>query len=113
MTKDKRTEQIAAARQMLDWLEANPDVPLTPWGSDLSVSHPILAATDEDGMAQIQAIAVHIGEDVTTYALDYPAATKSFGAVEYRAYYVPRDEMDEHHALTSYRGSVKPEAVAS
>jgi hypothetical protein len=85
---EERTRLIAGLRDLADFLDRNPEVPV-PWGTDLLVFPP--QGSDAAMFAEIDAIAEQIG--VTASDADSPAghysAVRSFGAVQYRAVAIP------------------------
>jgi hypothetical protein len=83
MTHHAQAEQRAAiigdARRLLDWLEANPDVPVWSWGLE------ILCGMD-GGRAGVDRIAELISEQPEQRPSGSYRATKSFGRAAYVAY---------------------------
>lgn len=91
---DKRTALIAGLRELADWYEAHPDVPLPPYPT---WTHCVLGDNDQDGQSEVVAVAD---------ALDVPAqfsagsaeARRTFGAVEFKAFYVSRQRSEDYQA---------------
>lgn len=84
---DKRAEVIAGLREMADWYEANPGIPLDLYGWQMlnSLSGP----NDEAARAELLRVAELVGEPANLTA-NHPDVKKMFrGRVAYRAYYIP------------------------
>jgi hypothetical protein len=93
----ERLRLIAGLRDLADFLDRNPEVPV-PWRADLLVFPS--EGSDAEMFAEIDAIAELIG--VTASDADSPAghysAVRDFGPVQYRAVAIPhaaRDEQEE------------------
>lgn len=93
---DKRAF-IAGLRELADWLVEHPDVPAPPYPNILL---DVDADNDEDGAAQVQAIAAEMGVEM------YPPGTPSegqrhylagrkFGLLGYRVYYIPQARREQ------------------
>lgn len=95
-TEDKRrVELLSDLRMLLNWLEANPDVPLPRYGVEISVH--VGHDNDEDGIRLVREAAKHAGVDVTRSAGGaHHHANKRFGMAAYQAIYVERDHMADY-----------------
>jgi hypothetical protein len=86
--EEERARLIAGLRELADYLDQNPQVPL-PWRADMLVFPP--EGTDAEMFAEIDVIARLIG--VTASDADSPAghysAVRDFGQVQYRAVAIP------------------------
>src|ERR1700722_15129370 len=84
----ERARLVAGLRDLADFLDRNPEVPV-PRGTDLLVFPP--PGSDAEVFAEIDAIAEQIG--VTASDADSPAghysAVRAFGPVQYRAVAIP------------------------
>jgi hypothetical protein len=106
-----RAKVIGGLRQLADWLDAHPGVPVCPFGWDLSIypQHD----DDEDRAAEVDRIAAVLGVDVTdqTGQGGHYIAARSFGLITYEAVYIPRRRRDACAALMSYHDCVDPDAA--
>jgi hypothetical protein len=84
----ERLRLIAGLRDLADFLDRNPEVPV-PWRTDLVAFPP--EGSDAEMFAEIDAIAERIG--VAASDADSPAghysAVRGFGSVQYRAVAIP------------------------
>ena len=85
---EERTRLIAGLRDLADFLDQNPGVPV-PWGTDVLVFP--AEASDAEMFAEIDTIAELIGS--TASDADSPrghySAVRNFGPVQYRAIAIP------------------------
>jgi hypothetical protein len=88
-----RVRLIAGLRDLADFLDQNPEVPV-PWGTDVLVFP--AEASDAEMFAEIDTIAKLIGS--TASDADSPrghySAVRSFGPVQYRAVAIPHSARD-------------------
>ncbi len=102
-----RTEIVGALRQLADWLDANPEVPVNPWGWDLMV-FPAGPGDDIAGQAEISRVAALMA--VTAASTDSDKtdwiALRRFGPITYQAIYITSRRMRSHQTLMSYSGDV-------
>jgi hypothetical protein len=107
-----RTKVISGLRQLADWLDDHPDVPVCPFGWDLSIypQH----ADDADRAAEVDRIAAILGVEVTDQTSDggHYQAIRTFGLITYEAVYIPRARRAASAALMSYRGCITPDDPA-
>ena len=91
---EERVRLIAGLRDLAEFLDQNPDVPL-PRRTDLLVFPPV--GSDAEMFTEIDAIAWHIG--ATASDADSPAghysAYRDFGPVQYRAVAIPYSARDD------------------
>jgi hypothetical protein len=103
-----RAKVISGLRQLADWLDAHPGVPVSPYGWDLS----IYPQHDDDTAraAEVDRIAAILGVTVTdqTPTGGHYTAARSFGLITYEAVYIPRRRRDACAALMSYSGCFDP-----
>jgi hypothetical protein len=84
---DKRAEVIAGLREMADWFEGNPGIPLDLYGWEMLLS--ISKRTEEAEHAELLRVAALVGEPADLTA-SHPGVRRKFrGGVTYRAYYIP------------------------
>jgi hypothetical protein len=97
-----RAQWLADARALLDFIEANPDLPVPSYHSIEISYHPIPQAnvSDADKMAAIDEIADLLGATVTTPDMpgSHYEAQIRFGSASYRAVAVLKRERDEYSA---------------
>jgi hypothetical protein len=103
-----RAKVIGGLRQLADWLDAHPGVPVSPYGWDLS----IYPQHDDDAAraAEVDRIAAILGVTVTDQTPNggHYTASRTFGLITYEAVHVPRRRRTAHAALMSYSGSFDP-----
>jgi hypothetical protein len=90
---EKRVRLIAGLRDLADFFDQNPGVPV-PWGTDVLVFP--AEASDAEMFAEIDTIAELIGS--TASDADSPrghySAVRDFGPVQYRAVAIPHSARD-------------------
>ena len=90
---EERVRLIAGLRDLADFLDQNPGVPV-PWGTDVLVFP--AEASDAEMFAEIDMIAEMIGS--TASDADSPrghySAVRNFGPVQYRAVAIPHSARD-------------------
>lgn len=92
---DPRAAQIADARRMLDFLEANPGLPMCNVGIQVHTD-----GTDDEGREQVDAAAEILGTSATTSPFgQHYQVEKSFGRAAYEVVLVPKAAMQRHHAV--------------
>jgi hypothetical protein len=103
-----RAKVTSGLRQLADWLDAHPDVPVSPYGWDLS----IYPQHDDDAAraAEVDRIATILGVTVTdqTSQGGHYTAARTFGLITYEAVHIPRRQRDACKALMSYSGCFDP-----
>lgn len=101
---DHRAQTLADFHALLEWLAANPDVPIDRWGNPLSYS-----VTNEDchddeaGLARLAEIADLTGSPITGTGGGEPKpdathyyVRKTFGSATWEAHYIRRDHMKQY-----------------
>lgn len=104
---EHRAAYIASLREIAQFLEDNPEVPVYRYGPGLSFG----VNYDEDEEAAIERVrkmAHALGVEVSHRGRQW-RANRQFGIGEYGCSYVERAEMDEYRAAQSYMGRVDPE----
>lgn len=104
-----RRQRIAGLRELADFLEENPDLPLL---RDITVRHSIgvgdgVDSTDAAGLVEVRRLAERLGVEVTgndgaepTESTTHFDAIRRFsGGVEYEAGYILRDAMARWNAI--------------
>jgi hypothetical protein len=106
-----RTQIITGLRQLADYLEDHPDVPVCRFGWDLPV-YPGSRDGDAAERAQVDKIAALLEVPVTDRTGDggHYKAVRAFGLITYEAIHVSERRMAAHRALMSYSGSITPAA---
>ena len=91
----KREQQIADLRELVDFLDAHPDLPIGNNG----IGRECITADDDDrGRAELQAIADILGAEVHLPAgAGSYEVVRRFGTIAYRAFYCTRETMQQHH----------------
>lgn len=106
------TEIVRGLRELANFLEQNPHVPITPYDNDLTYN--VIAADDETELLELARIAAMIGVHATERTPGHYVAQRCFaGGVSYTAMSIMSDHMAAFRAVESYRGCVRPEREAS
>jgi hypothetical protein len=104
-----RAAFTAALREMADYLDAHPDLPL-PSAAEVA---PYLDGTDEQDRAEVDRIAGILGARPETTPGGHYRVSRTFGArVTYQAVAIPDQQMQDWEALMSYRSAVTPVTAA-
>lgn len=90
--KTERDQIIAGYRELLDFAEIHPDLPL---GRSELNSFCVLADNDDTGRAEIERIAA-ILQAPANLAGSQPSVRRVFGAITYTAFYCTRQSMKDH-----------------
>jgi hypothetical protein len=107
-TTDIRQAFITGLRDLADYLDQHPAIPVPEHGADILLS---AASADDGGCAQVDHFARQLGvhvENELAYSGHY-RAVRSFGPVGYRMAAISDRAMARHHAEESYRGRVTPD----
>jgi hypothetical protein len=101
----ERHDLISGLRALADFLEDNPEIP-APFGADFLVFPS--RVSDGDGRVEIDRIAAMIGSPVVdrTARNEHYVTSRRFGAVEYRAVFIPSRVRAYHDAQASYSGRI-------
>jgi len=105
-----RAKTISGLRALADYLEANPDLPVAPFGWDLNV-YPARGDDEAAERAAVDQVAARLGvpvDDKTPTGGHY-RAIRSFGLITYQAIHVPARRQAAHEALWSYAGCITPD----
>lgn len=107
-----RAEFITGLRQLADFLDTHPDVPVPPYGTTVDVH---ADSTDSGGKAQVDAVAEQLGvlvQDDTAEGGHY-RAMRDFSYVGYVVVAIPDASYQRYLAHSSYRDCVTPDAEAA
>ena len=96
---DERKQVIADLREMLDWLEAHPDVPLDRYSARLRYS--IGGTQDETGRRAATDIAAALDATVKVDGAHH-TVKRSWGFAHYEAAWI------DHDYMTAYSEFMKP-----
>jgi hypothetical protein len=105
-----RTQLITGLRQLADYLDAHPAIPVTASGWDL-LSFPQPHGDDQAERAEVDRVADLLGREVcddTTNGGHYTTA-RTFGPVTYRFVHVPARRRALHQAHMSYANAITPD----
>lgn len=112
---EARAKKIAGLRELLDFLEAHPDIPL-PLNADLEYcvtgvgTDPVTGKwgerPDHEGVAEIARVAGLLDAEVKSSG-GCTETARRFGAASYRAFFVDMQRSRDWDALVSYRDSIK------
>lgn len=104
---DDRAALIAGLRDLADFIEANPAVPVPPYLS-AHISIPAPGSDDDEKRAFVDTTAASLG---TTAAYVDPSGhymtARTFGPVEFHVFTIPAAAHARYDALNSYRDSVR------
>ena len=108
----ERQEYITGLRQLADYLDANPGVPVPRYGSSIRL---IASLAEDGGIAEIITIAAQLAAPVIDATQDMGSyrTCRSFGPVTYEAFSSTRASMAIYRAETSYAGCVIPDEVSA
>lgn len=103
-----RAQVIDGLRQLADYLDAHPDVPVNEYGWDLNdyTNH----GTDTDERAAVDQVAAALGVPVRndTRRGGHYIAARTFGRITYQFVHIPARHRAEHQAWASYANAVTP-----
>jgi hypothetical protein len=107
-----RAKVISGLRQLADFLENHPALPVNIYGWDLS-AHPALHLAEAGRRAEVDRIASILGVPVTDNTSDggHYTADRTFGLITYRAICVTDQRRAAHDALMSYSGCIEAEVT--
>ncbi|MCO5967925.1 hypothetical protein [Actinoallomurus soli] len=96
-----RHQTIKGLRALADFLEANPGVPVNPYGWDVSY---YARGTDEHQATEVDRIAALLDALPVDERDDggHYTVTKTFGRITYTAVHIPARRREAHEALMSY-----------
>jgi hypothetical protein len=104
-----RTQVIDGLRQLADYLQDHPGVPVNEYGWNLN-AYP-LKDDETAGRAEVDRVADILGvqaDDQTSDGGHYTAA-KTFGRITYEVIHVTARRQAAYHALMSYAGAITPD----
>jgi hypothetical protein len=107
-----RARFITGLRQLADFLDAHPDIPVPPYGTTIDVH---AESTDNGGQAQVDAVAEQLGtpvQDDTAEGGHY-RTVRDFSSVGYVVVAIPDASYRRYLAHSSYRGCVTPDPEAA
>jgi hypothetical protein len=99
-------------RNLADYLDAHPELPVPPYGLDVSIH---ADALETGGREQVNQVADAIGTGIDPYSTDahYRTGRRTFGPVSYSAISISDAEMARYYARTSYASCVVPDTQVS
>lgn len=100
---------ITGLHDLADYLTANPDVPVPPYGETILVH---ADSADHGGREQVDHIAALLGTPVHDETADggHYTSDRTFGPVAYCAVAIPDAARARHKAHESYWGCVTPDS---
>lgn len=106
---DERSAFVQGLRDLADFIETHPDLPLPDPSSTVS---PYLGssvpATDEHRRAEVDRIASILGVTASETGHHHYIAVRHFGPIAYKAVAINAEEMERYTALMSYNNAVEP-----
>ena len=99
-----REEFTSSLRQLADFLDANPDIPVPHAATILAV----MRDTDEGGITDIFRMSIALGASFMERDGNY-TTVRAFGPVFYGGYSTTADHLARDAAAASYYGSVIPD----
>ncbi|WP_084959570.1 hypothetical protein [Thermoactinospora rubra] len=106
---DRRTALITGLRDLADFLEANPDVPASPYS--LTFNTFPAKGPDAEMCAEVDKVAALLGSEIDPDHLPHGHYTtvRWFGPVEYRFTAILAAARARYRAEDSYRGCIQPD----
>lgn len=104
-----RAQVIDGLRQLADYLDTHPDVPVNEYGYDLNGYTTRSTDTTERAAVDQVAAALDVPVDDETRDGGHYIAARTFGRITYRFIHVPARRRAEHQAWASYSTSVTPD----
>jgi hypothetical protein len=103
---------ITGLRDLADYLDANPGVPVPGYGHNILVSDDYV---EDGGKTRVERFAAEYGLDITDGTSEGRSyrARRFFGPVGYEIYALTRVSMARYHAENSYQGCVMPDTETS
>jgi hypothetical protein len=107
-----RDQFITGLRQLADFLDAHPDLPVPPYGTTITVN---ADSADIDGKAQVDAAAEQLGTPVhdDTAASGHYSTIRAFGRIGYDVVAISDASYARYLAHSSYWDSVTPDSEAA
>jgi hypothetical protein len=107
---DARVSAITGLRQLADYLDAHPDVPVTEYSWDL-LAFAREKNDDHAARAEVDHVADLLDVDVQDHTPNggHYIAARSFGRVTYEFLHIPACQRARHRAHMSYADNVIPD----
>lgn len=87
---DRRQQQIADLRELVDFLDTHPDLPISGALGDYCID----GDDDTAGLAELRRVAAILDAEITTNGPGtHHYVSRRFGTVGYRAFYILREHM--------------------
>ncbi len=104
-----RDQITTGLRQLADYLDNHPDIPVAPYGWDLLVATHL--DSDTHGIAEIDRVAAILGVPAENEIPDngHYSALRAFGPITYRAFHIPAKKQAIYRAHMTYADSVTPD----
>ena len=105
-----RARYIDALRQLADFLDAHPDVPVPHYGTTITVS---ADSSDAGGRDQVDAAAEQLGTPVQDDEDGHYSTIRAFGPIGYDVVAISDASMARYRAHDSYWNSVTPDTTTT
>lgn len=107
-----RYEFITGLRQLADYLDAHPELPVPLYGHDVTIH---VDALETGGREQVNQIAdlIGLGVDLASTDTHYYTERRTFGPVAYCAVSISDESMARYEAMTTYANCVVPDTQVS
>lgn len=108
-----RAQVITGLRQLPDYLDHHPDLPVNEYGWDLLAF--TRAGADAAGRAEVGQIATILGVQANDDTADggHITAARTFGRITYEFIHVTARRRAAYRALMSYANAVTPDQITS
>ncbi|WP_066361068.1 hypothetical protein [Herbidospora mongoliensis] len=114
MTHDRHSALIGGLRDLADFLDANPAVPVP--STEITITVYPTRADDEEMRAVVDTMAAGLGAEINPNDLPYGhySTCRNFGPVQYGAVAIMREAREKYAAQTSYEDNIQvpPSQVA-
>jgi hypothetical protein len=112
-TSTDRTQLITGLRQLADYLDTHPAIPVTGYGWDLH-NFTTREGSDQAGRAEVDHVADLLGREVCDNTADggHYTAARAFGPVTYEFIHIPATRRAQFDAWHSYSGAITPDNPA-
>jgi hypothetical protein len=106
----QRAQIIQGLRDLADFLQAHPEVPVQPYSIHCINYYPVIENDDDAAAcAEVTRVAGLLGvEPAWNHSGTHYSAVKRFGLIRYEAVLVTEASMAAHHAAATYDGCVTP-----
>jgi len=104
-----RNEILDDLIALAEHLKAHPELPVDKY--TVRFGHSVTCASEDDtaGLAEVERIAAALGVEVEPSGGTHFYARKAFGAVEYEAHYITKQEMADYSAFMNTRFRIPTE----